>query len=136
MDAATFALLRIAGVYVALITAMGVALTYFVILHRRSKSIGIGDGGDRTMALRIRVHGNFCENAPFALALLIALALLGRSALVIHAVGLLFLAGRLLHAWGLSQSAGASIGRVSGMIATHAALVIGAAALLLAGLGA
>jgi uncharacterized protein len=136
MDAATFALLRLAGVYVALITLMGVALTYLVILYRRSKLIGLGDGGDKTMARRVRIHGNFCENAPFALALLIALALLGRSALVIHAVGFLFLAGRGLHAWGLSQSAGTSIGRVGGMVSTHTSFFIGAIALLLAGFGA
>jgi uncharacterized protein len=134
MDAVTAALLRTAGVYVALITLMGVALTVLVIRQRRSKLIGIGDGGDKTVARLIRVHGNFAENAPFALALLIMLALTGGPAWALHAVGLLFLAGRGAHAYGLSRSGGSSIGRVGGMVMTFTALLVGAATLLFAGL--
>jgi uncharacterized membrane protein YecN with MAPEG domain len=134
MDAAMMVLLRTAGVYAALITLMGVALTYLVIGQRRSKLIGIGDGGDKMVARMVRVHGNFCENAPFALALLILLALTGGSAWAIHAVGLLFLAGRAAHAYGLSQSAGSSAGRVGGMVMTHASFLIGAGMLLAGGL--
>jgi uncharacterized protein len=133
MEAATIALVRAAGIYIALITLMGVVLTYLVIFQRRSKLIGIGDGGDRTLARLVRVHGNYCENAPFGLAVLLALALTGGPAWLIHAVGAGFLAGRALHAWGLSQSAGSSIGRVAGMILTHTALIVGAGALILAG---
>jgi uncharacterized protein len=133
MDAVIASLLRTAGVYAALITLMGVALTYMVILRRRSKLIGMGDGGDKVMARLIRVHGNFCENAPFALALLILIALVGGPGWTLHAVGLLFLVGRAAHAFGLSQSGGSSIGRVAGMVTTHTAFFIGAGTLLLAG---
>jgi uncharacterized protein len=134
MDAVVQGLLRTAGVYAALIVLMGVALTVLVIRQRRTKLIGIGDGGDKTVARLIRVHGNFCENAPFALALLILLALTGGPAWTVHAVGLLFLAGRAAHAWGLSQSAGSSVGRVAGMMMTFAAFVVGALALIAGGL--
>lgn len=134
MDVVIASLLRLAGVYAALITLMGVALTYLVIFRRRSKLIGIGDGGDKTMARLIRVHGNFCENAPFALALLILLALTGGPGWAVHAVGLLFLAGRVAHAIGLSQSVGKSIGRVAGMVMTHSSFFIGAVMLLISGL--
>jgi uncharacterized membrane protein YecN with MAPEG domain len=134
MDIATMGLLKTAGIYAALITLMGVGLTYLVIGQRRTKRIGIGDGGDKMAARLIRVHGNFCENAPFALALIILLALTGGSRLTLHIVGGLFLVGRALHAWGLSQTAGSSIGRVGGMLLTHASFFIGAAALLVSGL--
>lgn len=133
MDLVT-ALLRTAGVYIALITLMGVVLTFRVILYRRSKLIGIGDGGDKTMARLVRVHGNFCENAPYALAMLLAVALTGGPMLALHAIGLLFLVGRALHAYGLSGSAGKSVGRVAGMVTTHASFFVGAAVLLYAGL--
>ena len=126
--------LKVAALYVALIVLMGVALTYLVINQRRTKQIGIGDGGDKAAARMIRVHGNFCENAPFALALLILLPLAGAGGWTIHAVGALFLAGRIAHAVGLSGSAGVSLGRMVGMILTHAALISGAIALLLAAL--
>ena len=38
--------LRAGALYVALIVLMGVVLTYLVINQRRSKRIGIGDGGE------------------------------------------------------------------------------------------
>jgi uncharacterized protein len=133
MDAAIAGLLKTAGIYAALIVLMGVALTYLVIKQRRSKLIGIGDGGDKTAARLIRVHGNFCENAPFALALLILVALTGGPSWTVHGVGLLFLAGRGAHAYGLSQSAGSSAGRVGGMIMTHFSFFLGSAALLVGG---
>jgi hypothetical protein len=124
--------LKAAALYAALVVLMGVGLTYLVIMQRRSKKIGIGDGGDRTAARLIRVHGNFCENAPFALALLILLPLVGAASWAVHVVGILFLVGRVAHAQGLAQSAGPTPGRIAGMLLTHAALIIGSVALLLA----
>jgi uncharacterized protein len=123
---------KTSALYVALIILMGIVLTFMVIYHRRTKLIGIGDGGDRTMARLIRVHGNFTENAPSALALLILLPLAGAAGWIVHAVGLLFLAGRGLHASGLSKSAGSSTGRVAGMLLTLTSFLIGSGALLLA----
>ncbi|MGL4240438.1 MAG: MAPEG family protein [Beijerinckiaceae bacterium] len=131
MDVATLALLKLAGLYAGLITLMAVALTVLVIRQRRSKLIGIGDGGDKTVARLIRVHGNFCENAPYALALLVLLALTGGPALLVHIVGGLFLLGRILHAYGLSGTAGSSPGRVLGMVLTFTCFAIGAGALIL-----
>jgi uncharacterized membrane protein YecN with MAPEG domain len=123
--------LRISALYVALIILLGVVLTFLVINQRRTKLVGIGDGGNHTVARMVRVHGNFCENAPFAMALLILLPLLGASLIVVHAVGLLFLAGRIAHAYGLSQTAGSSVGRVAGMIMTLTSSLIGAGSLLM-----
>jgi len=124
--------LKASAIYVALIVLMGVGLAYLVIAQRRAKLIAIGDGGDRTAARIIRVHANFCENAPFALALLAIMPFVGAGLWLIHAVGIMFLAGRIAHAYGLSRTAGASPGRVAGMLLTHAALLVGAGALLLA----
>jgi uncharacterized membrane protein YecN with MAPEG domain len=134
MDTATIGLLRAAGIYAALITLMGVALTWLVIRQRRTKLIGIGDGGDKTTARLIRVHGNFCENAPFALALLILLALTKAPQLALHLVGILFLLGRGLHSWGLSGASGTSVGRVAGMVLTFTSFLIGAGTLIVLGL--
>jgi uncharacterized protein len=127
--------LRTAAIYVALIVLMGVLLAYSVIVQRRAKLVGIGDGGDKVMARRIRIHGNYCENAPFALALLLLLPLLGTSNPWIHVVGGLFLCGRVAHAYGFSQSAGASVGRVGGMVMTHFSFFIGSGLLFLAAFG-
>lgn len=101
-----------------------------VILMRRTKLVGIGDGNDRTLALRIRVHANYAENVPFVLAGLISMAMLGLPVLLIHLCGLLLLAGRTAHAIGLQGSAGSSTGRVAGMVMTNVALVVSALAVL------
>lgn len=121
---------RAAAVYVALIVLMAVGLTYLVIFQRRTKLIGLGDGGDKQLTRAIRVHGNFSENAPLALGLLILMPVVGVGALLIHLVGVLFLAGRAAHAVGLWRSTGKSMGRVIGMVVTHSALFIGALTLL------
>jgi uncharacterized protein len=124
--------MKVSAVYIALIVVMSVVLAFLVIGQRRSKLIGMGDGGDKTTARMIRVHGNFCENAPFALGLLISLPLVGLGGMIIHMVGGLFLVGRLAHAFGLSQTGGSSLGRVSGMLLTFSSFLIGAGALLFA----
>jgi uncharacterized protein len=122
--------MKLSAVYIALIVLMSVVLAFLVIGQRRSKLIGMGDGGDKTAARMIRVHGNFCENAPFAMALLIILPMMGISGMIIHLVGGLFLAGRVAHAFGLSKTGGTSLGRVSGMLLTFSSFLIGAGALL------
>jgi uncharacterized membrane protein YecN with MAPEG domain len=76
------------------------------------------------------VHGNFAENVPVGLAGLIMLALIDAQAIVIHGVGILLLTGRVLHAIGLTGSAGSSKGRVGGMILTFTALIVTALALI------
>jgi uncharacterized protein len=127
--------LRTSALYIALLIVMLVVLAFLVINQRRKKLIGIGDGGDKVAARMIRVHGNFCENAPFAMALLILLPMLGGSSFLIHGVGGFFLLGRMAHAYGLSQAAGSSVGRVGGMVMTLTSLLIGAGFLLKVSLG-
>lgn len=122
--------LSAAALYTGVLILVGIALQARVIKHRRTKLIGIGDGQDKELARAIRVHGNFAENVPFVLAGLVMLALIGAPAVMIHGVGLLAVIGRLAHAYGLSRSAGSSVGRVGGMIMTFTALIITALALI------
>ncbi|MBN8532958.1 MAG: MAPEG family protein [Rhizobiales bacterium] len=122
--------LAFAASYVACLVLLGIVLTARVILIRRGEKVGIGDGGNRELAKRIRVHGNFSETAPFLAAILILLPLLGGKEWLIHAIGLPALTGRIMHAIGLGRTAGSSFGRVFGMVLTLLALGFGAIALL------
>jgi len=124
-----------AMIHSALLMLMGVALALNVIRRRRSARIGLGDGGDPDLALAIRVHANFMENAPLAIAAYVLLALAGTSAGFIHALGAVFLAGRVAHAAGLSQYQGTSLGRVLGAFASNAVLIVAAIRLLIGALG-
>lgn len=122
--------LAFAASYTAILVLLGVVLTVRVILVRRGEKIGLGDGENRTLLKRIRVHGNFCENAPFLIAILLLLALLGAAEWLVHLIGITGLTGRVLHAIGLSKSSGSSFGRVAGMVLTFSALITGAVAIL------
>ena len=122
--------MRAAVVYIALLALGLIPLAFRVIVIRRGRRIGIGDGGDRELAQRVRVHANYAENAPFGLALLLALPLAASPAWTVHAVGLCLVVGRAAHAIGLSQTIGSSLGRVAGMVHTFTALIFGAATLL------
>ncbi|MCX7324806.1 MAG: MAPEG family protein [Hyphomicrobiales bacterium] len=119
-----------AALYTGVLILMGIVLQFRVIGIRRAKKIGIGDGKDPELARAIRVHANFAENVPFALAGMVMLALIGAPASVIHGVGILTVFGRALHAVGLTSSAGSSVGRVGGMMMTFSALIITALALI------
>ena len=71
----------------------------------------------------MRAHGNLIENAPLALLLLGLLELSGLDARWLWGFGSALLAGRLLHAWGLSRRSGTSPGRMFGMALTWAVLL-------------
>lgn len=120
-----------AATYIGLLILLVIVLAGRVILLRRAKRIGIGDGGDAALALAIRVHANCVETGALLIALLIALPLYLAPEWLIHLVGFGGLAGRVAHAIGLSRSRGSSPGRVAGMVLSLSALGIGAGALIL-----
>jgi uncharacterized membrane protein YecN with MAPEG domain len=123
-----------ASLYTGLLILFAIVLQVRVIRIRRSKLIGVGHGNDRELEKAVRVHGNFVENAGFAISALILLAATSASIYIIHAVGLLMLIGRISHAIGLTSTAGTSSGRVGGMVMTFSALVIAAVALIVGAL--
>jgi uncharacterized membrane protein YecN with MAPEG domain len=78
----------------------------------------------------MRAHANAVEYVPIVLILLLTLASLKSSIWLIHAIGAMLVFGRILHAIGLHQSAGVSVGRGLGMVLTWAALLVAAIACL------
>ncbi|MDB5363372.1 MAG: putative rane protein [Rhodospirillales bacterium] len=117
--------LAITPLYVALAALILLVLTARVILLRRRLAIGLGTGGDAELEKAVRGHGNFTEYAPIGLILLASAELSGAAGVWIHTIGILLIGGRLLHAWGLSQSRGYSVGRSTGIVVTVTALLVG-----------
>ncbi|PIQ36697.1 MAG: glutathione S-transferase [Lysobacterales bacterium CG17_big_fil_post_rev_8_21_14_2_50_64_11] len=116
--------------YVALSALLVIALAVQVILLRRRKRIGLGDGGDTRLACAIRAHANALENLPLALLLLVLFELGGARPMAIHAYGATLLLARLWHCVGLSGSPGTSAGRLYGTALTWL-VVIGLSAQVL-----
>ena len=110
-------------IYASLLTFLFVVLSVRVIGFRRIARVALGDGGDLNLMRRIRVQANFAEYVPLAL-LLLALAELQRSpAWTIHLLGLLLVAGRIIHAYGVGPDPEARYCRVLGMAMTFAVLL-------------
>ena len=122
--------LTITPLYAALLALMSLALSYYVILGRARAHVSIGDGGDMGLATRIRRHGNFHENVPLSLILMLLAEAGGLGAAWLHAAGLLLLVGRALHAAGLAHDRAVTFGRIAGLSANHLANLICIVALL------
>lgn len=122
--------MHITGIYAALSALLIVLLAIRVIARRKSERIGIGDGNDKVLAKRVRAHANAAETLPIGLILLLVLEWNQTMPWILHVFGIVLLIGRLLHAYGMSISSGASMGRLLGMILTLTAL-IGMSVLLL-----
>jgi len=116
--------MRITGLYAAILALIVVILAIRVTLRRRAVRVGIGNGGDAVLAQRIRVHANAAEYVPLALILLLILELNQTQPLLLHVFGCTLIAGRLVHAYGLSSSAGLSPGRAVGMVLTWAVIAL------------
>ncbi len=115
-----------AGLHLILLLVLSVLVTR----QRRKHHVEIGDGGVPALNQAIRAFGNATEYVPAAMAGLALLALVNAPPLLIHPVGLILFAGRVLHAVGLSRSTEATLPRALGVLATWISYVAIAAALL------
>jgi uncharacterized protein len=115
-----------AGLHVVLLLVLSVLVTR----QRRKHRVEIGDGGVAALQQAIRAFGNASEYVPSALVGLAVLALAGALPMVIHPIGAVLFAGRLLHAVALSRSTEATRLRAAGALATWVSYVAIAAALL------
>lgn len=126
VPASAHALALWVGLHLILLLVLAVLVTR----QRRKHEVVIGDGGVPALEQAVRAFGNATEYAPAGLLGLTVLALAGAPPLMIHPLGLILFSGRVLHALGLSRSSGASWPRTAGTLATWAAYVATAAALL------
>lgn len=96
----TFSLM-ITSIYAAFLGLMLVTLSVHTIKGRRKYGAGLGDAGQLGMTRRIRAQGNLAEYAPLFLILL-GYAEHGKlPAWAVHAIGVVFIIGRIMHAYSL-----------------------------------
>jgi uncharacterized membrane protein YecN with MAPEG domain len=115
---------KITLLFAALHTVLLLALLAPISRHRHAHKIGLGDGGDKELARKIRVHANFVEHVPMALLLLALLEMNGLAPLAVWALGGTLLVARVMHAVGLSRTAGYSFGRFWGTALTWLVLLL------------
>ena len=119
-----------AALWVGLNLILLLVLSMLVVRQRQKHKVALGDGGVPELARVSRAFANATEYVPAGLIAIVVLALLETPPLAIHVIGFLLLAGRAIHAVGLSNSGAASIPRAVGVLLTWIAYVFAAAALL------
>ena len=117
--------MAVTALYAALAAFFFVYLSFRVIGARRSAKVALGDGSDATLQRRMRAHGNFAEYAPLALILMALAEAQGAPLWTLHGLGLMLLAGRALHAYGVCQDPEPLKYRQAGMALTFASLALG-----------
>lgn len=120
----------VTALYAGLLTPLFLFLSARVIVARRGARTALGDGGDPALLRRVRVQANFAEYVPLALVLLGLAESLRTPVLVLHALGLALLAGRLVHAFGVSRAPERFTFRVTGTALTLTVLSLAALACL------
>ena len=101
-----------------------------MIFARRDARVALGDGGDRELLRRMRVHANFAEYTPIALILIGLAESLRVNSMLLHGLGAAFVIGRLSHAWGVSQQKETLAFRQAGMLTTFTVIIVAALACL------
>ncbi|MDZ4062011.1 MAG: MAPEG family protein [Brevundimonas sp.] len=117
----TMTSIQAAALWSGLLLLLMLLLSVRVVLNRRKHKVLLGDGGGSQITLPGRVFGNAAEYVPVGVGALALLAMLGMPVMAVHAVGGVLLAGRLIHAVGLSDKK-PTVGRVLGMALTYTAL--------------
>ncbi|QCG48547.1 MAPEG family protein [Aeromonas schubertii] len=117
-------MLHITLIYAGLLGLLFLCFSAWVIRCRLRYRVSLGDGNEPVLRSAMRAHGNFAEYVPLILLLMGGVELAGASPVMVHAIGLLLLAGRLLHAVGIQQRAAPNLARKGGMILTFSALLM------------
>ena len=116
--------------YAGLLAFVFIVLSARVIRMRQSARIGIGPGGNSRLERLMRVHANFAEYVPLTLLLLAFVEMQGNPRWLLHGLCLALVAGRVVHAFGVSQEREDIRLRIAGVAITFAVLAIAAVSLL------
>ncbi len=108
--------LPITALYAGVLALLMLVLARNVVRGRSRAKVGLFDGGDEQLGRAIRIHGNFIEYVPIALILMGLVEINGVPAWALHAWGVVIVASRLVHAYGLAGSSVASKGRTIGTV--------------------
>lgn len=93
-----------------------------IVPLRYSQKVEHGDGGSKTLMIRIRSHANFTEYTPFVLILVALIEFSQGSQRWLWGVGIVYLIGRLLHPFGMERRSPNPL-RAGGMLVTWGVLV-------------
>ena len=116
--------------FAAIFGVLHVFFTLRVGGYRLKSKISLGDGGDKELLNRIRGHGNFIENVPIALFLLLLNDLNGASDTTLMILGSTLLVARVLHYLMITTRSLPIVLRPISMLGTLGTILVSAGLLL------
>lgn len=112
----------VSSLYIVLGALLIIKLSLDVIKLRTLYRVAYGDGGFYELQTAIRVQGNAVEYIPVALLLLLVMEQNGALVWMVHICGIILIAGRLFHSYGLKHRE--NRWRRTGMAATFTAMIL------------
>lgn len=112
----------VSSLYAVLGALLILRLSLHVVKLRNQYRVSVGDGGFSELQTAIRVHGNAIEYIPISLILLLLMEMNGAKVWMIHVCGILLIASRMLHSYGLKNHDYSQ--RRMGMMGTYLALAL------------
>lgn len=122
-------MLPVTAFYAGLLAFGFLYLSLRVVKQRHAYRVALGTP-HRLVERAVRAHGNFAEYAPLALVLMALCEANGLPAWALHVLGVVLLAGRALHAFGISREPEEMKWRSMGMGLTFTMLGVAGAALI------
>lgn len=121
----------ITPIFASILALMLVGLSINVIKERRKSKTGVGDNNNYELTRKIRAQANLAEYAPTFIILLFFTEYLGLAKWAIALFGIIFVLGRISHAYSLlkaekyegSRLLEAPKWRITGMIITFNCLI-------------
>ncbi|MCP5039260.1 MAG: hypothetical protein GY945_16835 [Rhodobacteraceae bacterium] len=113
---------HIAALYTGLTALLLAVLSIRISLMRMRIGAAHNDGSDKRLITAIRLQGNLTEYAPMAMLLILLAELLNAPVWGLHAFGIMFLTGRLLHMIGFASRPQNLSMRQAGMVLTYSML--------------
>lgn len=96
----------ITAVFTAVTAILLLFLSGVVVKYRVKYRMGMGTTKDPDFEAAVRAHGNLTEYAPLTLLMLGIAELNGVASGFVYWLGMAFVLGRILHAWGMLQAQG------------------------------
>ncbi|WP_237487017.1 MAPEG family protein [Vibrio hippocampi] len=112
----------ITALYASLMAVIMIWLAFEVIKQRRKHQVSFSDGGVEALQIARSAQSNAMDYIPITLILMALVEYNGAPLILIHVLGLLFVAGRIMHAKAILKQG--FKGRVLGMQLTLLVMVV------------
>ncbi len=115
----------VSAVFAAVLGLLLLVLSFLVSRYRLKFRQGLGVSDDIDFQAAVRAHANLVEYAPVGLIMLAIAELNGVPGTLVYWTGMAFVAGRLLHAFGMINGRGGPhMARMVGILLTWLAILV------------